>query len=297
MVLGILLLIATGASWVVTGAVVGNAAKHNLPVNTIQAVAALLSILISGTVLLFLPDNACPPAVRIWTVLSLLVSGFFNYFVLEWMGKAMKAGPNGIVWAVIQSALIFPFLVGVTCFGETLTLPRTGGFLAIVAALIFFGAAGDNRTHGGNWRGAAFLGLLVAGVSQVFANLPSFFPEAQSVSSVSRALAVAIGTLVAFFYCKRNTLSLLPGELSSPQLWRFATLLAASVLAAGYFLLYRGLDLVAAAGAGSISYPVIVSSCIVSFTLYSFLILKERMKPLQLVGLALGLTGIVLITG
>jgi len=60
--------------------------------------------------------------------------------------------------------------------------------------------------------------------------------------------------------------------------------------------MYRGLNLVAEAGAGAVSYPVLVSSCIVSFTLYSTVVLKEKLKLVQLGGLGLALAGILLIT-
>jgi drug/metabolite transporter (DMT)-like permease len=267
-----------------------------LPVGTIQACTAAVSVLVSGTVLFCYPDPECAFPVRFWTMASIFGSGFFNYFVLQLMGKAMKSGPNGIVWAIVQSALVFPFLVGVIAFGVALTLPRIGGILAIIAALALFGFARENRVHGDAWRAAAIGSLLLAGINQNLSNLPSYFPEAAAVGSVSRSLSAALGTFTAFLLVNWKTLPLRFGDLANPMLWRFTACLAGSGLAAGYFLLYRGLNLVAGAGAGAVSYPVLVSSCIASFTLYSLFILKEKMKPLQFGGLGLALVGIVLIT-
>jgi len=296
MILGILLLVATGSSWVVIGAVIGHASKRGLPVSSIQACSAAVSVLVGGTVLFCHPDPDCAFPVRFWTMASIFGSGFFNYFVLQLMGKAMKSGPNGIVWAIVQSALVFPFLVGVTVFGVALTGPRIGGIIAIVAALALFGFARENRVHGHGWRAAAIGSLLLAGINQNLSNLPSYFPEAAAVSSVSRSLSAAFGALAAFVLANRKSLPSRIGDLNNPAVWKFTACLAGSGLTTGYFLLYRGLNLVAEAGAGAVSYPVLVSSCIASFTLYSRFILKEKMKPLQLGGLGLALVGIILIT-
>lgn len=296
MILGILLLAATGSSWVVIGAVIGHASKCGLPVGSIQASSAAVSVMIGGTVLFFHPDADCSFPVRFWTMASIFGSGFFNYFVLQLMGKAMKTGPNGIVWAIVQSALVFPFLVGVVVFGVALTGPRIGGLLAIIAALALFGFARENRVHGSGWRAAAVGSLLLAGINQNLSSLPSYFPEAAAVSSVSRSLSAALGALAAFVLANRKNLFSKIDDLKNPMLWRFTACLAGSGLINGYFMLYRGLNLVAEAGAGAVSYPVLVSSCIVSFTLYSLFILKEKMKPLQYGGLGLAMVGIILIT-
>lgn len=296
MILGIILLAVTGACWVIIGAVAGHAARRNLPVGTVQACSAVLSVLISSAVLYCRPDPECAFSIRFWTMASIFGSGFFNYFVIQLMSRAMKTGPNGIVWATIQSALIFPFLVGVLCFGVALTIPRLGGLAAIVTALALFGLARDNRVQGSGWKWAAVGSLLLAGINQNLSNLPSYFPEAAAVGSVSRSLAASLGTLTAFLIADWRTLLARTAALKNPLMWRYIACLSGSGLVTGYLLMYRGLNLVAEAGAGAISYPVLVSSCIVSFTLYSIFVLKEKPKPLQLGGLGLALCGIVLIS-
>ena len=56
------------------------------------------------------------------------------------------------------------------------------------------------------------------------------------------------------------------------------------------------MDALAKAGAGSIAYPLLVSSCIIGFFLYSVLLLKEKNRPIQYAAFILCLTGIVLIS-
>ena len=178
MLLGIALLIAAGTSWVVLGAVIGHAARRNIPVPSVQALSAAIMLPVSIGVLLIHPDPECAPHVRLLTMLSIFGSGFLNYFVLNLMGKAMKTGPNGIVWAMVQSALIFPFLAGVIFFGVALTAFRLTGLGAILAALACFGLARDNNSTGSDWRRAALCSFLLAGINQNLSNLPSYFPEA-----------------------------------------------------------------------------------------------------------------------
>ena len=298
MLLGIALLIAAGTSWVLVGAVIGHAARRNIPVPSVQALSAAIMLPVSIGVLLIHPDPECAPHVRLLTMLSIFGSGFLNYFVLNLMGKAMKTGPNGIVWAMVQSALIFPFLAGVIFFGVALTAFRLTGLGAILAALACFGLARDNNSTGSDWRRAALCSFLLAGINQNLSNLPSYFPEAAAVGSVSRSLSGQLGTLAAFLLMQGRGLftpeyrALLRGG----AVWRYAGLLAGVNLVSGYFLMYRGFNLVAEAGAGAVSYPVLVSSCMVGFALYSSVVLKEKLRLLPGLGLACALAGLVCIS-
>ena len=51
----------------------------------------------------------------------------------------------------------------------------------------------------------------------------------------------------------------------------------------------------AKAGAGSISYPLVVGACIVGFNLYSLFFLKEKWNVLQAAGVAFCIGGGVLL--
>lgn len=72
--------------------------------------------------------------------------------MLQIMSYAMQRGPNGIIWTIIQSALIFPFLGGVVFFHVRLNAFRISGILLLLAALVLFGFGKDNspRSGGGN---------------------------------------------------------------------------------------------------------------------------------------------------
>jgi multidrug transporter EmrE-like cation transporter len=56
---------------------------------------------------------------------------------------------------------------------------------------------------------------------------------------------------------------------------------------------YRGLDLLAQAGAGSIGYPICTGICIAGFTIYTAIRLRERLTLVALISTLLCLGGIV----
>ena len=63
-------------------------------------------------------------------------------------------------------------------------------------------------------------------------------------------------------------------------------------LFAHYLLLFPGMDSLSKAGAGAISYPLMVCSCLLVFDLISLFILKEKHRPVQWAALALCFAGV-----
>ena len=78
-------------------------------------------------------------------------------------------------------------------------------------------------------------------------------------------------------------------------LWRYIIALQFFGLVFSYTLLYPGMNVMADAGLGGICYPMMVGSCIVTFSLASVCLLKERMTLLQAIALTVCITGLVLI--
>src|SRR5574344_1087402 len=162
MLFGIIALIAVGLSWTIAGVVMGLAPK--------KGVRPELVLLCSGLVSLFV-SLALLPIVSGWPALSeralllafccYVLAGAVNFALLQLMSFAMQRGPNGIIWTIIQSAMIFPFLTGVLFFDVKLTLCRGAGLALILTALTLFGLAKNNSSGGRTWLGAAFLAFLL----------------------------------------------------------------------------------------------------------------------------------------
>ena len=197
---GISALVVVGSSWSLTGLVMGDAPKKGVNPGLVQLLSALVATIVSVAVV-FGADLVprCSAKVLFLTCGTYAMAGAINYVMLQIMSYAMQRGPNGIIWTIIQSALIFPFLGGVVFFHVRLNAFRISGILLLLAALVLFGFGKDNspRSGGGNWKIAAFICLALCAVQQNLTTAPSYFVEARAVNSVVRSLSNAAGILFA----------------------------------------------------------------------------------------------------
>lgn len=304
---GVIAMLIVGGSFCLVGLVMGDAPKRGIEPSLVQLFGACFSILAGLVIMLIM--NAVPVCSwKIWlpVCLTYATAGALNFVMLQVMSYAMQRGPNGIIWSIIQSALIFPFLGGVLFFGVLLTPFRAGGILTLLAALVLFGMAKDQKAgtkvneKKRGWRGAAFLCLAICAVQQNLMTAPSYFEDARAVTSIARSLATASGTFLgALVYnlLKMNAerLAQLRSNLGRWTLWRYIIALQFFGLIFSYTLLYPGMNVMADAGLGGICYPMMVGSCIVTFSLASVCLLKEPMTLLQAVALTVCITGLVLI--
>ena len=88
---------------------------------------------------------------------------------------------------------------------------------------------------------------------------------------------------------------MLKKSVTSWHLWKYVFALQFFSLLFAYTLQFPGMDIMAKAGLGGMCYPAMVGSCIVSFTLSSVFILKEKVRKIQLAALVLCILGLVLI--
>ena len=313
------LLVLTGLSWVPTGAIVGFIGRRGFNLFFFQLICSVIGFLIGGVIGLVSPATLLPPAgipASTWTgvIAGCLAFGFFNYFMTFFMGRAMERGPNAIVWAIIQSGLIYPFLMGWLVFGTPMSLSRAIGIVFILASIVLYavrggtgaaavkGGAGDGGKCGGSvaaWLVPSLLGMLFCGTNQCGGNLTSYLPRGQEFPSYFRAMLTSAGGLAG---CAlqlvmdgvRRRLPRRPGLRELAWLVLFALALTVGTYPVTAFLLYPGLDRLQSLGAGAMAYPVMVASCIIGFFPYGMLVLRERFNPIQLFGAVVGVAGIIL---
>ncbi len=326
MILGLLFCVLAGLCWVAVGVAVGTVERHGWPVRVFQVVNGALSSAICAAALLFgrrfAPGSESLRFTGAWIPAAcLLVCGTLNYSMTVAMAAGMRRGPNGLVWTITQSGPVFPFLMGVFVLGNTsLTWPRGLGILLILANLVAsrLGKKEADSKPGASltqWFPAAVVAFLFCGATQCTANLPSYLASAEvsgtgaipETSALERTLWCMLGGLVAWF-AHGAVLLLLPprgkAENAPPPdrparslrylLLPVAVVTITGVLSAAVFQ-FNGLDLLARANAGAVGYPLMVSSCLIGFFLYSALILRERQTPAQYAGLAACVAGSVLL--
>lgn len=315
MITALTFLILTGISWNIVGVVVGMLGRKGLSTTWYLVFVGAMGIAADLVIALFAPEKVLPPAGTLpaaWVSVAVVsaVGGALNCCMIQLMGIAMKKGPNSVVWAIIQSGCVYPFLMAWLVFGEALTFARAAGIILIIASIVLYAARGK---AGGNpsaksgterlpisaWFLPALLGMLFCGLGQCGGNLPSYIDGGQDVPSVFRHMMSSFGNLS---FCLFRTLirrlrgcpvrKPFPGELRATALY---TLLAVGVsYPASAFLQYNGLDKLKNLGAGSMGYPTMVATCIISFFPYGLIVLHEKINRLQALGAAVGVAGIII---
>ena len=298
MLLGFLLVTFAGICWIGLGVSVSVCASRKWDYNIVQGLNYLGVSLIC---LLVLACGAWPQATdrKILALVFLLnccagISNFFTYFLTA---KAMRLGPNGLVWGMMQSGMIGSFLMGICFFGEPVTLLRLTGLILIIGGILAMGFGKDNSrsTTGKLWLLPSIGAFFLVMVTHCCNALPSFLPEAAATGSVFRTFGMYFGGVIGF------ALIMLPGifrnkKLGRKEEWYMAAVLIVLSVSANIFLFYNGLNLLARAGRGSLAYPVAIGVCVVGFSLFSLCILKEKIALLSKIGLAAVCTGIIVIT-
>ncbi len=309
----LLFLVATGLSWVSVGAAVGHVERRGYSLVRYQILLCLVCVVLGlmGWLVApsaFLPQGGAPAWTWTLVIVGTLSCGVFNYLMNMMMGRAMRRGPNAVVWATIQSGLIYPFLMGWLVFDVPAGPRRLCGMALIVASVILYASRGN--AVGGHqpqttaaplreWLPAALLGMLFCGINQCGANLPSYLEKGNEFSGTFRTFAIYFGLLLAaLVHVTLRRMREGRAEPAKPGEWRGLTLWAGGVGLVSFLVTrcftFPGLDALERLGAGSMGYPVMVATCIAGFFPYGIFILRERIDPRQALGTVLGLAGIMI---
>ena len=298
---GIIAMVIVGSSWCLVGLVMGDAPKKGIDTSLVQLWGAVVATVAS--VIIMLATSDYPTAawnVTFYVCLILAVSAALNFIMLEMMARAMQCGPNGVIWSIIQSAMVFQFLVGMIFFDVAFTWLRGAGIVFLLTALVLFAITQDNSGKGGKWKVLAIAGLIVTAIQQNLSVLPSYYPEADKVPSIVRVIATEAGFLISavvwnLVRMNREHWEKIKSNLKNGMLWKYTIALQFFNLFFSYTLHFPGMNVMADKGMGAMCYPMMVGSCIVSFTLSSIWLLKEKMKPVQLAALIACIGGLILI--
>ena len=287
MLLGILSLVLTGSFWVALGIVISKSAQKDLDLKFIQGAAGILVVLPALPVLPFssLPDllSSC----------LLLLAGAGNYCIFNLMNKAMKIGPNGLTWAMIQSAFVMPFIMGIVFFAVPCPGIRLAGIVLLLTATALMGLSGGKQGGCGfsrKWLLLTVTGFVLAGLNQCCANLPSYLLKQTQTDGAGLLIRTGIsgaGTAAVWFFpCLAGRKKILAPNCVPGILTMAAGTVAATVT------LFFGLDRLAAAGAGAVGYPVAMGVTIMMFQIYTAVILREKLSLSGALSIFLCLAGI-----
>lgn len=241
--------------------------------------------------------------------LAIGLSGIVSGLGMLLMTRSMSLGHGGISWAISQSAFVVPFVAGVLLWGDRSGWGGWTGLalvLAMVAALGLRQESGSADDEVGGPVGAAsatprgakpraawlasVTGAFAAlGVSQALSSVPSRWAGWTDAAGLRVALSAA-GFLAVLFVLFVFTRDRRPGRL--------VPLLALAHGALGFLgqaAFFASLDRLTPLGLAAAAFPVSIGTTILSFSLYSALVLRERFRALDIAALAAGTAGIALL--
>ena len=293
---GFFMVIVTGLLWIGIGVAVSRCSARGQDYNIVQGLSYLGSVLICLLILYGnrIADGTLQMSGFGFAMCSL--AGFATFYNYDFLARAMRQGPNGLIWGIMQSGMIGTILMGVIFFGERPAFLQLLGFFLLLGGVLFIGLSKDRKSSvsGKKWLPFALGALLMCMITQCCNTLPSYFPEMGENGAVSRTLGMYTGGAIGF------AVTTIPGMIRNRNFGRRSEWIIAGILtvlrtSANLFFFYKGLDLLAEIGCAGLGYPVANGVCVTGFSLYSLLILKEKVPGLSLLGLGAVCVGLVVI--
>lgn len=296
MILGLILLVSAGLMWCAFGILISFSVKKSINFYAVVAVQSVLSA-IGGWIFvsdyrLLLTENF--PRFGELSII-MLISGLICSLGIFIMHFAMQSGHHGIVYTISQSSLMIPFIVSVFIFNELLSPVKLAGIVLVLMSFAAFGFSqvsrnsGDKKRWNKNWFIIAVSAFLLLGFHQSLTIIPSYWENWSDTENFRATLLLSGISLgyISFMVIRKISLDL-------KSIWIGILLLPIGLPSQVVF--YKGMDLLAKENLISLVYPLAVGTNIVSFSMYSLFLKKERGTPLSISGIVLGLIGLVLIS-
>jgi len=286
---GLCLLALTGFLWALVGAVFSHASRQNVEFVAFMFVSSLFNA-IGAWIFLFKPNHLAENGGGgcLNMVVVMAIAGLFGSLGFQLMGNAMRKGNRGVIWAVSQSAMILPLFTAVFFFNEKLGVFNWLGIVLILAGLAMLGIKKDKTekpdNSAGGWLWMSYAVFLLVGISLSFTTLPSHWKSFHDDAGLR--LPVIFTASMLYFL----TQTIAKGKKFLARRTLVLGLIYSVVVFMGQLCLYRSLDGFAQFGRVGMVYPVAIGICVVLFTVYSVVFLKDEFKGRMLTSV-LGITG------
>ena len=280
---GILFAICTGLCWTCIGIVLSCCASRKLPIIPYS----FLQTFLTGAAAFLLIDF------QQFTMADLcILAGFvFTAGLMNSMGQytvhlAMKSGNHAPVWAISQSALIFPFLTGIIFFHNQGSLGQWIGTVLIIAGILT-ASAKDIRSTSKCFL-IAFTAFFVFGGTQILYGLPTQLYRFCDVAG-ARPLAAAWGGSAGWLLiagCTRTSLHF------DRKIFLIAGIMVLIQLIA-LRLFFVSLDSLAAVNCENIAFPLMTGANLFGFAVYSIFIRREKTSRMDKIGFSMVIAGLL----
>ncbi len=208
---------------------------------------------------------------------------------------AMRNGSHGIAWGIMQSAILFPFLVGWLCLGEKVGVLSTIGMFLILAALFFMVMGKVKRNsdksnsvekHNKLFVFYIILAFTASGVGQLLTILPSHVGLSEEVLKLRIPFFMSGAFLwLCSILVKRQKIAFrqLPNSI-----------IYGVLVFGGQFALYQAIDALKVLKLTALVYPLAMGSCIVFFSVFCLVWRKEKNTLSEIIGLVILILGLLL---
>ena len=293
---GFFLVFIAGFFWIGIGIAVSKCSARGWDYNIVQGLTSLGASLVCVVILVEQSIVTGSSGFSGFGFLMSVLGGFANFYNYVFTAKAMQKGPNGLVWGMMQAGMIGSFLMGVLFFGERPAWFQVLGLLLVLGGVLGMGLAKDrkNFVQGKSWVLLSLCAFMFCIVTQCCCTLPSYFQRLGENSALSRTLGMYIGGVFGFVF------TTLPGMIRERKFggrgeWITAGILVLLNTSASLFFFYRGLDLLVQSGCAGLGYPLAIGVCVIGFSFYSLLVLKEKFARKGMIGLCAVCLGIIII--
>ena len=197
---------------------------------------------------------------------------------------ALGLGPMALTSMIASFSLVIPFVVGVTLWGETLSVWGVFGIILLVISVVLlnFKKVDDRLTL--KWAFFTFLTFFVTGIASVFQkqhqmNYPGLYRTEFMVASMLCMLVMLLAVVLVKGTVKTEVRFCVPGSIGG-FLEGVAT----------YIVLY-----LAATQNASVLFPVVSVAKIIAVWCIGRMAFKEQLKLWQTIGLVAGIAAIALL--
>ncbi|MCM3041556.1 hypothetical protein M3201_17825 [Paenibacillus motobuensis] len=240
-------------------------------------------------------------------VLGILFGLCFTLTIIFY-NLAISAGPLSYTAFYFSASMIIPALTGIAAFGEALKLTVAVAMLLFLAAFYFINMNPDNSEPRGHidtardrsrsrWKLYCLLTFLCNGMLAVIQRLHQFRME----GTESKGLMLVGFLFACLFYALAYTVLAVTGNkkerisLSQESALMYQNIVPILLLAATSLIGNLIITYLAGVVPSSYLFPLVQGSIIVSITLCSVLIFREKLSRLGRIGISLGVLAIVVI--
>ena len=295
MLTGVLLTLAAGTFWSLSGVVNSCCAKYKLDIVTYLLSNMLCSFILS---LIFTFDYSVPLNKLAFTAMIMVPAGMANVSGALLLQAALKRGHHGIIFLIANAAMVVPFLTGLIFFGERPSIVQLCGAVAIFFGIFCCSVPkmknGQNKNEA-NWFKYAIFSFLCLGIAQTLMTMTSF--------SCFREYAIAGNSKTALLYLGCALLMFLRswGAIRKKELQFSKKLIVCGILVSisnlfSMYLMFYALDALGSVNLASMGFSLAISASLAMFTLYSIFILREKCYIMTLLGLLFIIAGGLLIS-